>query len=377
MGAMRGSVSSVPSTPSVPRVALITLVAVAIAVPALGGCVGSGPGAGPAGDGTDGAPANGSGQDGTGPGGGASPDGAQIHEEATAWVRDRWGDAERIVLFEGIVQTGGVVTMPNVCIFCTSGFIEVPAGQVVLPGTASLEVAVAWQDPPTAPDVVVAFDHLARGGEWERATFAEPGNISIPVPANMTDAPFADVTVWRFDVDAHADPAGSNYEMDVDVTLAIRRAGELPAIPVPPDPWEGTDRVVLVDDVTRTQTYWDGFQLICISAPSCGTTWQPPAGPLVPPNASRVRAVLAWEWTVPSQPSLSVRVGGGDAQPMDLVEDGDGRRVFEVAVDPGSADSPFQRRSRWTFAAGLETQGQPRGAVVDGSMTLFAEAVRG
>lgn len=288
------------------------------------------------------------------------------------------------MIFDGTVDGGSTLSSAQLtaCDTCIAS-IEIPDDRSVHPGTDRIAVELDWEDPQTAPSVEVRLRWDPPVGEDGSEARTEPGNITVPVSSNQTDVPFANATEWSFDVDAFADPAGSHPDLEIDVTMTIVRDGPVPEIPVPRDPWDGTDEIALVDEVPRTTTlaarapgiwFYQGASSGCICSDGFGFTWPVEEGSLVPAGAERVRAVLTWDWSSPAKPSL-YRSVDGDAQPMEVVEDGDGRRVFEADVPDDLVDSVFRRRSDWSFYASLETQGQDVGAV-SGSMTLTATAQR-
>lgn len=311
-------------------------------------------------------------------------DGGQpIHEEATAWAREQWAGDRRIVIFDDAVQAGAALstTEPTTCLLC-GGSIEIPDDRSIYPGTDRIAVELDWNPPPTAPSMTVRFEWQPPGGSWSAETFDQPGNATITVGPDRTDVPFAERTSWDLDVDAYADPVGAHRNFEVDVTIEIMRDGPVPAIPVPPDPWNGTETIDLVDNGTRSnlllaQGLVGGIRAgsgLAICSGSCRQTWPTADGAIVPADADRVRAVLTWDWSSPTKPMLH-RAVDGESQPMEVVEESEDRRVFEIAVEPSMGDSPFQRRSDWSFYATLRTEGQDVGAV-SGSMTLAATAQR-
>lgn len=359
----------------------LLLVAVfALAMPAVAGCLGGSSSGGPAaapGNASQASPESETG-DGTGP----NASGA-VHEDATEWVREYWGgETERtLVDASGQVVAGVSTASPQTCFFiCGGAFFPVAEDRFVAPGADRVNVTVSWSSPPTAPSIQMELFHqTAAGGDVEPIVVQNGEPVTLPVGSADLDAPFQPASLWWFYVFPAADPAGSIPPTDVQVTAVAERGGPPPAIPPAPDPWQGRDRVTLVDNTTESTTLSTTDPVVAQGAPGCVigpclSPWEAQNGSLVTRNASKVRAVLTWTWPGPTRPHLTYAnpAGSGDAT---LVEDGSSRRVFGIEVTPKSGDSPWQQRSLWTFGMRLDTQGQPVGAV-SGDVTLSAVAVR-
>lgn len=359
---------------------LVVVTVLALVAPAVAGCLGGSSSGGPSAD--AGNASETTAQAGTSDATGPNVTG-DVHEEATGWVRDYWGDeTERdLVDASGQVVTGVSTADPQTCFFvCSGAFFPADEDRFVAPGADRVNVTVSWSAPPTAPSIrMELFHQTAAGGDAEERVVGNGETVSLPVGPDDHDAPFQARSLWWFYVFPAADPAGSIPPTEVQLTAVVERTGPVPPVPPAPDPWGGDDRGPLVENVTQSTRLTSSDPILSQGQPACMVgpclgVWEARNGSLVPEDASRIRAVLTWTWPGPSRPMLTYGspAGAGDAT---LVEDGSSRRVFEIEVTPEGADSPWQQRSLWIFGLRVETQGLAAGAA-SGDLTLSAAAVR-
>lgn len=382
-----------PSPDRSPSIGLVLLLGLLLVAVPLAGCVGSsGGGAGdgaPADDG-DGGGDEGAGPDGTpgdggdGTGGGAGPDGAgNVSAEATAWVEDYWGGAEEVTLVDdsgtfmnGFTSTGPVTS----CIFfCQGAFFRPDEEALVAPGTARVNVTATWQAPPTAPggmQVTLTYQ-TAAGGDAEQVELQSGETTTLEVGPGDRDAPLQPASHWWFFLTTLADPAGTMVQgVQVDFTAVAERGPDLPAVAEAPDPWAEGETIPLVQGAQRQVglTVETPMGTLCMFFP-CQPLWESENGSLVPADTERVEATLSWDWAGPSRPVLTVlHPAGADA--MELVEDGESSRTFELEVTAEMADSPWQDRSLWIFEVNFDPS-PDRSGPVTGTVTLDAQSVRG
>lgn len=312
-------------------------------------------------------------------------------ELGLAWTQQRWGSDDEVHLVDEtrtVQAPADVHVAGHESTWLGSAQVFRPdPGRFVLPGSTTVEVTVDWQTRPDgAPlqgDLLVGTaeeNPSWLGDPHERVRDIQPGDtITLPVSAEAWDDPYQDGSLWWFGLDLDGDPISAPVEVDIHLQASAHREGEIPKTLVAHDPWQGTDRIELLNRSDRANDILvdgHGSSRLYHCPNRCdGLAWAPPGGALVPEETDRVRATIRWSGDLPSRPVLGWVVEPDAAGPMRLVDEGDRYRTFETEVPDGLVDSKWQNRTAWRFTADLETAGQDPDAYT-GSMTLTAEAIR-
>lgn len=316
------------------------------------------------------------------------PGSAQLGLE---WTRERWGGQDQIPVVDEtrtVRAPAEVHAAGRESTWLGSAQVFRPGpGLFVLPGTTQVDVTVDWETQPEGlpleADLLVGTadeNPSWLNDEHERIDEVQAGDtVTLNVDAEDWDDPYQDASLWWFGLNIEPETVSVPTEVELSVQATAHRDGEIPSTLVAYAPWQGQDRIQLLDGSERSNDILmdgPGSSRLYHCPDRCdGLVWGPPAGPLVPDEADTVRATIRWEGDLPSRPVLDWVVEPDASGSMELVDAGKDYRTFETDVPNRLADSIWQNRTAWYFRADLETAGQDPDAY-SGSMTLSAEAIR-
>lgn len=240
-----------------------------------------------------------------------------------------------------------------------------PPGNIVPPGTRSLEVEAAWDvaavtgvrlmyRPPMQEQPHYGDDHHHLLEDYQDAGRIENGgSVEIPIELNMTDLGHDFQSRWAFFLcaDNEGDPAVAQGEVGVTI-IAHRIEGELPLDAPHPYHWEKSNRLPLGEII------WNGESLSALKHAEKG--WHRFTfhhGAIVPPFTRHVE-VLAWlNGTSDTQSAapIDLLLYYRDATEADWVYEtvqasngGDGSLRFTIQVaDNDMTDSYYSHVSHW------------------------------
>lgn len=290
-----------------------------------------------------------------------------------------------------------------------------PQPNLVYPGTARMEVTLAWEGGlgetmrVCATHEGVAGDMCAQGfgatvedGEtWTITTNSSGGDV---LSEDTWDDPHARWSRWRFQVWLCVEPTRS-VQCTADVTVSTfrlnvtihRTEGELPLGPPHPpalDRWDGRDRLALLNETllssgtlqanwfgqayqqatgdSRPYWYVSGFQLTTPPMESSSEV------PVVPLGTERLEAVLdvraANSEQAPLQLMYQTAADGWYAPWRPLGDPCSDRCTSSVAVNASETDAPYARQTMWAFA--IFPADVPATPLVDYEVRLGIEVAR-
>ncbi len=228
---------------------------------------------------------------------------------------------------------------------------SLPPGQIVLPGTEALELAVSW-DAPAITGLRLRFRTAAAHDYEDAGAVANGGVAVVSIDWREADPGHATRSRWGFFLCADGATPVDLAQGDVHVRIDARRAKSLPLEPAHPDRWRGAAAI----EIARAS--WTGE---AVSATSKGPeAWrQVPFldGAIVPADAAAVRVRVHANSTGPlasldpgdvllyyrdaSQPEWVYRTANATGSVAG------GHLVFEIPVDHDMTDGEYATESAW------------------------------
>lgn len=347
------------------------LLAAGLLVLAFAGCLASSPSA-PTGGSSNETPA----QEGPSP--------VTDHSGERPHVHDRWGSAERLVLFDDTVQVQDHQDETNTsrsaweylnCQFYCNPYasMRLPLDVIVPPGTDHLTITAEWDEPDARMDndsgAMLSYQpankHFLLDSSWEQPT----ANWTINTSVEMADDGHARFSLWRFrfyPCRCWTFP-DERWEFDIDVRVVAHRVeGELPLDPPHPDWWgNGTTRPVFSEEgQLREFGYGEnwvrptepgvgiaGFHLERVNRTSHGG---------VPPGSQVLTAWMNWTDGNPTDSAQPVpRIDWSNSDRWNRWEAASrdaGSYKFVLPLTDAMVDGMYGERSRWEFRYGFTGQ---------------------
>lgn len=229
-----------------------------------------------------------------------------------------------------------------------------PADEVVVPqGTASINVTVEWQDgsPADNYDAVSLWVKSANTVEPRFVREIASGDtVEIPLAYEEADLPHQLLSAWEFIVQYNnsGDAYSAFFQGTTHVLATAHRGLELQPFPAHPDLWLGRSEFTLADD-TRAMS-----NIRYIGSGSLPAIIRAVDGELVPADAARVTVDVTLQQAPPSPMVGVVEVWYHPANVRDWVSLGvvnsvDGSATWEIAIEPGMGDGPYNNASLWQF----------------------------
>jgi hypothetical protein len=286
--------------------------------------------------------------------------------QANAWAQGQWGGRGEVVLVDETATVDNLVSIAGVspCLLDCTGAFFTPGKLFVPPGTASVEVTPTFTA-PTPTTKVRLYYHTAADAPIVGVDVEPASTLSIPTGPEDADAPLQPASLWWFFFIPYGDPAGTTPDFELSAKIVAKRgAGELPVFGEPKDPWASGPSIALAHDSADVT--------LCVG---CAFGWDASGPGLVAPGAGKLHATVAWTWAGPTKATLHyANMLSNDIKPLEMVEDGDASRTFELAAPSGELDSPYQQRSGWGFIVFADANDLP-GPVALGSVTVDVQVL--
>lgn len=229
---------------------------------------------------------------------------------------------------------------------------SLPRDQIVPPGAGLLEATFRW-DAPT----LMGLRFLYRPPNEHDFVNAGPvvnGEVlRLPLTPEMADAGHATRTQWAFFLCAESSQPVDLAQGDVDVTLVVHHAAEVPLEPAHPDHWDGATTILLA------KQDWSGEAVSALNkGDDAWISVALPHGTVVPPSTGTVWANVTFSSTGPEstvdpgtvllyyRDSTVAEWVYRIAQP---VSSGAGRLEFAISLDEDMSDGVYAHESNWDF----------------------------
>lgn len=265
-------------------------------------------------------------------------------------IHDYWDGRDRITLMD---RTDVVNSL-----WLTSDLIHPfrpPGGHVVPQGTATVEVTISWETsaishhlPPQLWIKTAADDEA-----WHRADLEDGRTYEVPSSMERNDLAHQQLSAWSFQFRVPNPNEPVPYEPlifngTVSIHVEAIRGLELPVFPGHPDPWNGSDRLPLLE--TTIDRFFTG---------NIGCYWgcqdmvhEPANGSIVPFDADVVEVVMESNETVPFPTRFGLAYHGAETRNFTRIqpdEDDGTRKVYRIPVRSGMGDGPYALQSQWRF----------------------------
>lgn len=268
---------------------------------------------------------------------------------------------------------------------------SLPTGQIVLPGTASLDFTFAWET-PTITGVWFKFRSADSHEFVDAGPMRNGATFTLPVSIEMADAGHTTQTKWGFFLCATSNVASvALAEGDVATKIVAHRAPKLPVEPAHADLWLGKTTLTL------SHVQWSGTAISLLNKGQ--DSWRQMVlhpGATVPPYTSRLTATVHYNTTSPEallDPGAIMFYYRDSTVPEWVYKTANSTRsvpgmiVYDIPVTHDMVDGVYAKVSNWDFwtrvvsnthattPGGTGTHGAPH--VFQGDIHASLEAIRG